>query len=435
LGVTGATDLSSTLGVAGATSLKGQVTINTRASGDQSSYDAYPLRVEGSDQGIAIKLTARTPNNNNNFITFFDQSGKPIGRIEGETSGEAKSTPEYIAANTILSAELGATVAKGIAAAIPIPVVVAVGTCAPCIAMALIEAGIAAANIATYNAFATANLGVTYQSGSADYAEWLERSNAAERIEAGDIVAVKSGKISKATAGAQQFMVISTKPAVLGNMPPVGQEAASEKVAFMGQIPVKVRGIVFAGDYILPSGFHDGTGVGVSPKDIKTNQYKQIVGVAWSEALVEGLITRINMAIGLNSNDLASLAVEQEKKIKILESNFASLEGRLISLEGGYSSKRKAIAKAAKPAKATPEKELTRDEMLTKNMPAELNDKVLVDAIATLKDSYVKQGISLEAYPDLNKLFSDATFQAEFIQKAQERYKTSYQTILARSRN
>ena len=123
-------------------------------------------------------------------------------------------------------------------------------------------------------------------------------------------MAVNGGKISKFTEGAQQFMVISTKPAVLGNMPPAGQEAASEKVAFMGQIPVKVRGIVFSGDYILPSGLNDGTGVAVSPKEIKADQYKQIVGVAWSEAFVVGGVTIINMAIGLNANDVANLAVE-----------------------------------------------------------------------------------------------------------------------------
>jgi len=105
-------------------------------------------------------------------------------------------------------------------------------------------------------------------------------------------------------------MVISTKPAVLGNMPPTGSEAAYGKVAFMGQIPVKVRGLVLAGDYSLPSGRNDGFGIGVSPKDIKPEQYKQIVGVAWSESLVEGVSSALNIAIDQNLNHLANLAVE-----------------------------------------------------------------------------------------------------------------------------
>jgi len=92
------------------------------------------------------------------------------------------------------------------------------------------------------------------------------------------------------------------------------------------------------------------------------------------------------------------------------------------------------MSKAAEPAKAVPAKEPTRDELLTKNMPAELSNKVMVDAIATLKDSYVKQGILLQAHPELSKLFTDVPFQAEVIRKSQEQYKVSYQTILARSK-
>jgi hypothetical protein len=102
LGVTGASTLGSTLTVAGATTLNnslaanGQVTIRTNLGANQGSYAAYPLRVEGSGQGLAIKLNAGTPNNDNNFITFFNSSGSAVGRIEGETSGEATSTPEFI---------------------------------------------------------------------------------------------------------------------------------------------------------------------------------------------------------------------------------------------------------------------------------------------------------------------------------------------------
>jgi hypothetical protein len=304
--------------------------------------------------------------------------------------------------------------------------------------MAATDLALATANLIAFNVFALENLGVTYQSGSADYAEWLERSNSAEKIGPGDIVAVNGGKISKHTGTAQKFLVISTKPVVLGNMPPAGKEGAYEKVAFMGQIPVKVRGIVLSGDYILPSGRNDGTGIAVSPKDIKPEQYKQIVGVAWSEALVEGIVTRINMAIGLNSNDLATLAIEQDKKIKGMESKFALLEQRLVALEGGKPSTPSAsaavAANAPEPTATATATELNRYELMAKNMPAELSDEVMISAISDLKSAYAKQGISLDANPGLKRLFTDASFQAEVIRKSQETYKASYQSIVEKSR-
>jgi hypothetical protein len=395
--------------------------------------------VQGSGQGIAIKLNAGTPNNDNNFVTFFNSSGNAVGRIEGETTAEATSDPEFIYNNAMLVAEEVKAGVNVISAAIPVPVVGlvvgGVGECLGCIAMAAADLVLASANLIAYNVFALENLGVTYQSGSADYAEWLERSNREERISAGDIVAVNGGKISKYTVGAPQFMVISTKPAVLGNMPPAGQEAAYEKVAFMGQIPVKVRGVVLSGDYILPSGRNDGTGIAVSPKEIKPEQYKQIVGVAWSESFVEGAVGRVNMAIGLNANDLATLAVEQDKKLKALESKFATLENRLVLLEGGTPAKPTTAPIAAEPTKPAPSKELSRYELLTKSMPAELSNKVMADAIANLKTSYAQRGLTFEDHPGLKRLFTDAAFQAEVIRKSQATYKASYQSMLERSRN
>lgn len=443
LGVTGATSLNSSLAVTGPTVLnnilaaRGQVTISTNLSGGQDSYGAYPLRVQGSDQGMAIRLNGGTPQKTNNFITFFNSDSSAIGAIEGQTAIDVLTDPEYIFDNANLIIE---EVAAGINFGTSFtPVVVAglgasAGPCGACIAEATVNLAVATANLTAYNVFALQNLGVTYQSGSADYAEWLERSNVLEKITAGDIVAVNGGKISKVTTDGQQFMVISTKPAVLGNMPAAGQEAASEKVAFMGQIPVKVRGLVLIGDYILPSGLNDGTGVGVSPKEIKPAQYKQIVGVAWSEALISGGIGKINMAIGLNNNDLANLAVEQEKKIAALESKFASLEKRLVALEGGASSRPAVAPAATEPAKAAPAPELNRYALLAKNMPAELSNKDMTDAFATLKAAYIKKGISIASNPGLNKLLTDATYQAEVIRKSQATYRASYQAILEKSK-
>src|SRR5690606_29697667 len=97
----------------------------------------------------------------------------------------------------------------------------------------------------------------------------------------------------------------------------------------------KVRGQVLTGDYILPSGLNDGTGIAVSPQRIKPEQYGKIVGIAWSAASGDGKISMVNMAIGLNANDVARLAVQQEKRIAKLEKDFLTLEKRLAALESG----------------------------------------------------------------------------------------------------
>jgi hypothetical protein len=422
LGVAGATTLNSTLNVSGTSDLKGQVTIDATVGGGQGSYGAYPLRVEGSDQGVAIKLNAGTPDNDNNFITFFDSGNTAIGRIEGETSGEATSTPEYIFETAIYSAEI---VAAGVNIGLSLLPNACAGVgavaCPPepsVVAIAIAEEILAIANLAAYNIFILENLGVTYQSGSADYAEWLERKDVNELVTAGDIVGVNGGKISKRTSDVEQYLVISTKPAMLGNMPMDGREEFYEKVAFMGQIPVKVRGTVLTGDYILPSGLNDGVGIGISPDRIKAEQYSEIVGIAWSSASGES-ISYINMAIGLNANDVARLAVQQEKRIEKLENDFLSLEKRLAALESGtvYTPK-EAVA------------DLSHFEYMEASVPPALDKEQINEAIQLLEGTYRNRGIDVDNHLGLNKLFNDAAFRNEIINKVEENYIITYQNVM-----
>jgi hypothetical protein len=434
--LTGTLTVDKTTTINAALNTNGQVTISTNVAGGEGAYSAYPLRVEGSAQGVAIKLTAGTPDNSNNFVTFFNSSGSAVGRIEGETEAEATSDPEFIFNNSILAAEEAKAIVNQGTSFIPVVVGgvgVSSGPCGACIAAAAADLVLASANLAGYNVFALENLGVTYQSGSADYAEWLERSNASERITAGEIVGVNGGKISKNTTNAQQFMVISTKPAMLGNMPMDGKEKNYEKVAFMGQIPVKVRGIVMSGDYILPSGRNDGTGMAVSPADIKPEQYKNIVGVSWSNSLIDSGVSTINMAIGLNTNDVAALAIEQDKKIKDMEAKFANLEQRLLALENGTPVAPKAVplAPEAKAVAPTP----SRYELIAANMPSELSAQVMDEAMQYLANMYKQQGLKIADHPGLNKLFNDASYRAQIIKKSQDSYKVSYQKILEAAKN
>ncbi|WP_141850550.1 hypothetical protein [Flavobacterium psychrophilum] len=313
--------------------IKDQVTIHAALPFDSDNYNNYPLRVEGSGQGIAIKLESDLPNNDNNFITFYDSKGKAIGNIEGQTAAEVASDPQYIYDISILTAELAVAGASVGLAAIPIAsagVGVVVGTDIGQIAIAASEFALVTANAAAYNAFAYSNLGVTYSSGSADYAEWLEKTNTKEVFSPGDIVGIKNGKITKNTTNAEQILAISTKPAVLGNVPDENVKENFEKVAFMGQIPIKIKGESKLGNYIIASGKNDGYGYSISPENINPLHYKNIIGIAWSNILINKYGEKfVNTSIGITTKIMSELAEKHEERITNLENRFAKLEGKL----------------------------------------------------------------------------------------------------------
>ena len=423
--------------VNGISSLNGQVTINAIVGGGSDSYGAYPLRVEGSEQGVAIKLSAGTPLAVNNFVTFFNSSGNGVGGIEGQNYAEKQAFPPFAVERAMnIAAEITAGINVGLSF-IPSNVIgelFAAGTCWSCLAMAAADLALATANLAQYEIFLNSYLGVTYSSGSADYAEWLERASPEEKIYPGDIVAVNGGKITKYTENAQQFMAISTNPAILGNVPPDGNVSNMEKVAFMGQVPVKVRGIVQTGDYILPSGLHDGTGIAVSPSKIAAEQYRKIVGVAWSASYLKDGISYINMATGLNTNDVSVLVAKQEKEIKKIDNRFNSLDERLKALEKGtnYTPSSGDVADNSRGMSApVHQKEMSRQEMIAAHMPAELSDELMKDAMIYLESEYKRRGINTASHPGLLKLLTDMEFQAEVIHRTQETYKATYQNLIS----
>lgn len=162
-------------------------------------------------------------------------------------------------------------------------------------------------SLGAYLGFALSADGVAYESGAGDYAEWLIRADSTEMISYGDIVGVKAGVISRKFNEADHYMAISTAPAVIGNMPQPGVKHLYEKVAFMGQIPVKVSGIVEKGDYIVPSGNGDGIGIAVNPTEMLARDYHRIIGIAWDEADGSEPFALINTAVGINQNDLADI--------------------------------------------------------------------------------------------------------------------------------
>jgi hypothetical protein len=113
-------------------------------------------------------------------------------------------------------------------------------------------------------------------------------------------------------------MVVSSYPAVLGNTPPENAKERYEKISFMGQVPVRVLGPVSSGDYILPSGNHDGFAIAVHPDEMLPGDYGYIVGVAWESGQKDLPINLINTAVGINTNDLAREVHKLETRVSAI---------------------------------------------------------------------------------------------------------------------
>lgn len=300
----------------------GRLQVLSSVTGDGSLAADYPVYVSGATNGVAIKVNAADASSANNFISFWDNSGM-VGRVEGQVWSDVLTDPEYVMMTTIDVLEIAiagielagaassanACAGLGVVACPPVPslIVAATASLAATVGRSAITQG-----------YFWDNLGVAYESGSGDYAEWLPRLDAGEKIKAGDIVGVFGGKITKTTAGAQQILAVSRAPIVLGNMPAKGNEARCEKVAFMGQVPVKVAGRVKEGDYIIPSGLGDGAGIAVSPELMTAEEYAKAVGRAWDSS--ESSATKyINTAIGLNAADVASAVRGLQAELEALK--------------------------------------------------------------------------------------------------------------------
>ena len=333
--------------IAGNLLLKSGLDVRGRSTfGDVSgSGPSYPVKVVGGQNGIEIFVDTNTPTNANKFVTFKGANGQQSGAIKGETPSEVLHDPNYVIElgfktyETIVSdIELGIAIGEQIAAATSSTACVGLGACATTPVPSLIvvaAAKLIQAGVKTFkanfelNAFIDnhlLNVGVTYSSGAGDYAEWLRKADPAEMFYPGDVVGVRGGLIRHEVAGAENLMVISTNPIVLGNVPPEGEEAAFEKVAFMGQVPVKVVGRVDSGDYILATG--DGLAVARRRSDVTPGDFARLVGTAWSTSADEGMHA-VNVAVGLRNNDFATLAIQRDVQLRAQSDEIQALRDQL----------------------------------------------------------------------------------------------------------
>jgi hypothetical protein len=113
-------------------------------------------------------------------------------------------------------------------------------------------------------------------------------------------------------------------------MPPKGTESRYAMIAFLGQVPIKVRGQVGAGDYIIPSGAEDGTGIAVPSQSLAPEQFSAVVGQAWESSDDSG-VKKINCLVGISSGsqamaNVANLVQAQNDRIADLEVRLAAME-------------------------------------------------------------------------------------------------------------
>jgi len=175
--------------------------------------------------------------------------------------------------------------------------------------------------------------GVTYKTTGADFAEMLPKASLRETFNAGELVGVRNGKISKSTANADQLLVVTGKAGVLGNA--VSQKGSVERqvaVSFVGQVPVKVRGPVESGDLIVASGRNDGTAKAVTPESWNLGQDGPVAGRAWGSATGSG-VHEVNVAVGLDRlGGVANQVNKQHKKIQHLQNEVDQLKKQVQKL-------------------------------------------------------------------------------------------------------
>ena len=272
-------------------------------------WDAFNLSFQAlnpNDYSIANPLSKQ-----NEFITFVDQFDNKLGAVTGMNMGE--HTLDYFKVEKVL--KIGGhifglfsddgNIGKN--------------------ALNLVKEA-----IEFYKA--TDKLGVSYSSGHGDYAEWLERENHAEELGYGDIVGVRGGKISLSLENAEQIMVISKAPIVLGNAPEPGNEGNGNNVAFIGQVPVKVMGPVKTGDYIIANPEMPGYGIAVSENELTEQQLSLAVGRSWETNETPGF-KYVNTIVGMHDAGWAVPVMKLRDQLNLHETAIQQLTARLDNME------------------------------------------------------------------------------------------------------
>ncbi len=264
------------------------------------TVDGFP-NIELPD--VSMGTVSNSLTKENEYISFQDKDGRQTGVIRAQSMSDFRDNTIYdnIYVLNLLSNFVGIDLADGVAAGLT---------------------GVTNV-IDEFN-----KIGVEYTSGNGDYAEWLERVDVSENISAGDIVGVVGGKISRDLTNAEQIMVVSHRPIILGNAPEEKGFILGNTIAFMGQVPVKVLGPVKNGDYIVASKTILGYGKAISPNTMTAEDYAFAVGRSWETNLKEGP-KLVNTVVGVNDYDFSLMLTEIEIQQNNLDTKIESLEEKL----------------------------------------------------------------------------------------------------------
>jgi len=441
------------------------------SGGDQNNFEDHVLRVEGGDQGIAVKSNFNTPDRNANFMTFFGADDTPLARIEGfrgiqgaiqsiaaSITGEQPDSTSASNSNQSLNQSPGSVPANAeqffnsdygvdlISAALEFIYTIVqfvtnlTGAALLCLggdcddviwsALDMVKSGVMFAGVIVYNEI---NLGGTFESGGADYAEWLRVNDEQEKFAFGDVVGLKGGLISKNFEDAEKYMVISSNPSILGAMPKEGNEYSYEKVAFMGQVPVKTIGKVDKGDYLIPSITSPGVAMSVHPDDMLARDYQRIIGIAWENSDPDVIFSYINTAVGINSNDMSKVIEQMQVMINKLQTSMAEINPNFEAVY--FDTGNQQISISNTQISAAP----SFQEIIYNN--SDYNFETVEQSLAPVAAFVESQEINFDQYPFLMDLLNnpsdkDLAYQTlEYYKTVLENLETTYSNVINNMKN
>ncbi len=283
------------------------ITSITGCENAPSFVETYNFDLQLADK---LEKTATSLDHNNHFITFVDQANRELGAIKAQHP--ADYLLDQISTNNLLE----------LASIIP--------------GLVSFDGGAVSSVIDLYGYVYNwteeyNSVGVTYESTFGDYAEWLPREAPDEVISYGDIVGIKSGVISKDLADAEQVMVVSKAPIIMGNAPNPDSIAYGNNVAFIGQVPVKVMGAVSSGDYIVADLNREGYAKAIAPGKMTAEDFKYAVGRSWDTKPNTGF-KFVNTLVGMHTNGWVAPVQQMQRQVKQLEQQQTRQNGILSQL-------------------------------------------------------------------------------------------------------
>lgn len=344
-----------------------QFHLGPNAASASSSQANHMLVVDGKGShknGILIRTNNTVSDNGVNFVTFMNNAGTVVGRIEGETVAQLPNDAAHAHELTKLDNEVRdaafavthATLAGAHHAISMVTEILCTGTdwvpksfwqipdwpdgatgttkwlcvtaqTADKIYNIVTSGLILSDKITTKNFYKNhkeSEIGVTYQSGSGDYAELIEKQDFRDVMSPGQVIGVRNGKVSFTTTGADHLFVVSTDPIVLGN-DQVIDRGNFVPAAFMGQVPVLVVGTVHAGDFIIASGDGDGLAIARTADELQIDDLSQLVGVAWEDGDDEQFVQKIKCSVGVDNGAVPAILKRMQEELQsfMLESRGA----------------------------------------------------------------------------------------------------------------